>query len=67
MGGSSKTLNCCSSAAVTAITQFITDLVLLGEESIKFEQPFLRTSQFTSFGARFRNYGQYSTYTFINT
>ena len=37
------------------------------EGSIKSTQSFLRTSQSASFGARFRGYGQYSTYAWINT
>ena len=37
------------------------------EESIKSAQPFLRTSQSTSFDIHFRDYSQYSTYICINT
>ena len=37
------------------------------EGSIKLAQPFLRTSQSASFGARFHGYNQYSTYISINT
>ena len=37
------------------------------EGLIKSVQPFLKTSQSTSFGTRFHGYGQYSTYTCINT
>ena len=37
------------------------------EGSIKSAQPFLRTIQSASFGTLFCGYGQYSTYTCINT
>ena len=39
----------------------------IAEGSIKSAQTFLRTNQSTNFGAHFRGYNQYSTYTCINT
>ena len=67
---SSKFLKCCDLAAITAIAYRPSSSYRVeptSEGSIKLAQPFLRTSQSTSFGACFRDNSQKSTFTCINT
>ena len=67
MGGSSKFLKFCSLQLVYYTLSTSYRMKPTAKGSIKLVQPFLRTSQSMSFGTRFCNYSQNSTFTFINT